>query len=121
MREIKFRGKRLDNGEWAYGCLTRYSKEMSYITVDLLEQEVYQVKTSTVGQYTGLRDKSDVEIYEGDVVTVKDCFCIRQFEGVVEFDNGSFLINQDDWEKNYRWQDYECEVIGNIHERREIT
>lgn len=48
MRKIEFRGKRIDNDEWIYGDLTRYSKNFSYITVNVVENEVYPVLTGTV-------------------------------------------------------------------------
>ena len=146
MREILFRGKRTDNGEWVEGYYykakyCRTDDELcDYITVPHPKEynepsSHYIVKPETVGQYTGLKDKNGTKIFEGDMIKPFDDEIDKM---VVEFHLGQFLLclyGERGYMAEYGWEEsgnYVCfeadpllsygddiEVIGNIHDTPE--
>ena len=142
MREILFRGKRTDNGEWVEGYYykakyCRTDDELcDYITVPHPKEynepsSHYIVDPETVGQYTGLKDKNGKRIFEGDIIKYKNTDGIK-FNGVAltvigkvvyNEKNASFAISGKD-EIGAKYYDYfpikNIEVIGNIHDDPEL-
>ena len=122
MREILFRGKRTDNGEWIEGFYSAeeynpYIGKIEYIPrIQIIGKCVsLGVIPETVGQYTGLTDKNDVRIFEGDIIRFEDDIGYVIYNG----DDARFLVDSPNM---YISMDYsnEFEVIGNIHDNPEI-
>ena len=85
MREILFRGKRIDNGEWVEGNFCAVEKldcsgDEYFIIEHAANGGQHQVDPETVGQYTGLTDKHGTKIFEGDII------CYNGGKEVVYFD-----------------------------------
>lgn len=148
MREILFRGKRLDNGEWVEGYISEHTLipcvMQSYIgwvieckPTKLYECDWFEVDPNTVGQYTGLTDKNGKRIFEGDIFEDRS----DDMYAVVVFKDGCFRL---EWHGiTGAWMEYgfdecgggwgivECEsldmyyvrnfeIIGNIHDNPEL-
>ena len=135
MREILFRGKRVDNGEWVEGYYVNSigpdcepNETRHYIVT--YPGDWHEVCPSTVGQYTGLTDEKETRIFEGDVIKVKwgDGYQYR----VVIFENGLFEARSkpDTYGGFYSVSlvsfagfnnpELHCEVVGNVFDNADL-
>ena len=145
MRQILFRGKTLDNGEWVYGSL--FGKR--HIAVEIREGEEpvssfgvatyrwVEVIPETVGQYTGLDDKNGVKIFDGDILLEKDAGVWEKFTKADGSEWSKFAGKREDKkytvffdEKKAQFTTEGCwlwalvklvKVIGNIHDNPELV
>ena len=122
-RNIKFKAKRLDNGEWVKGDLVHST---SYVGISYPSDEfsdvpiVHRVDPSTVCQFTGLKASEGNEIWEGDIV--HDCYdllCIDNLYEVVYIEEeGTFAFKSLDKVDNYEpfVNLFEAYVVGNKYD-----
>lgn len=139
MREILFKAKRLDNGEWVEGFYMNLGNKYHYILAGKLDITrgypdfvKYSVAPETICQYTGLTDKNGNKIWENDVVKYEDAEA--DFEGyhdnvfvnvgkVCMTPQGVFFTNRQTVDMDDLWLSdcsVEAEVIGNIFDNPEL-
>lgn len=124
-REILFRGKRIDNGEWIYGFYVPIGERNHYILTGKIKIigvavgfEHVAVAPETVCQFTGVTDKFDEKVFEGDYVYDE----VEEEIGTVKFDEGEFVVCFGDVIDGNCFTDViaSCHVIGNIHDNPEL-
>lgn len=137
-REILFKAKRKDNGEWVEGYYV-YCRKRHYILpvlnkaigFDEREDEWVEVDPDTLCQYTGLTDKNGKKIWENDIVNCWTCIDIGDFAnyrveiGYVEMNYGSFGLHRIQDDTYYRpfkdyFEGYNLHIIGNIFDNPEL-
>lgn len=138
MRNVKFRGLDYKTKEWVYGMLYYSSSQTGFQIVETIDcppsmqdpcgdtiNRYYNVEPKQIGQYIGLNDKNDNEIYEGDIIKYYQPYAKRWDVRKVIFDTqfacfGTALKDQHTFDE-CDWVKIEnIEVIGNIHENPEL-
>lgn len=140
-REILFRGKRIDNGEWVEGFYSQFHnrpavpeenshqifepREDAYFCGSAIGGLWHLVAPSTVGQYTGMKDKSGKRIFEGDIVAFTrenalgyTTSRIGEVKYFVELPVFYIMATTGD-----AWDWYQCQelqIIGNVHDHPEL-
>lgn len=141
MRDILFRGKRIDNGKWVYGDLIQIPCGVKFIVnnkfgacidergnfINTEAPFVCEVIPETVGQFTGLYDKNGNKVFEGDIITLEG-----DINGDVQFVQGVFGVewygvkNQGAWGAKHNLRTFEdganeeFDVIGIIYDNPEL-
>ena len=125
MRDIIFRGKRIEDGKWIYGYYLDGKTSMAdFPCIAPFSGDAYdddndwEVDIETVGQYTGLCDKNDTKIFEGDIVKVENALVRGIF--AVEYCGISACFIVSHGERRYFLGGCNSEVIGNIHDNPEL-
>lgn len=123
MREILFRGKHKDSGEWVEG-VPYFENNQCFMITDLFICEEYQctgaenveVIPETIGQYTGLTDKNGKKIFEGDVCKHRSNYSANTVISVVTYTNNCFWSMVDE-HRGFELSE-KLEVIGNVHDNK---
>ncbi|EJH0236472.1 hypothetical protein NCF98_001523 [Listeria monocytogenes] len=131
MREIEFRGKRIDNGEWVYGNLVQFEDSATFIFPDerkgastltyahFIINNIHAIDEKTVGQYTERQDINNNKIFEKDIATCQ--FFDKKITGLIEFIEYMWAVNDRKNQRLYQLNEVSnIEVVGNVEENPEL-
>lgn len=142
MRDILFRGKRVDNGEWVEGQYYKQSEYYGYpqtkhyiiASTETLDYdqalEYHEVVAETVGQYIGCKDIDNTMVFEGDILERETIFLIPSGRICVGYECSSFVYaklssNNRNYtdpidDNEYGVEIFTYKIIGNIHDNPEL-
>ena len=131
MREILFKTKRKDNGEWVEGYYAKlgYGNNTKHFIIqnvslqeDISYFEYIEIDIDTICQYTGLTDKNGKKIWENDICDTFENDSKEMLRNVVKFEDGCFKV----FKKHYLSMHLDCyeesdlKVIGNIFDNPDL-
>lgn len=131
MREIKFRGRKVNTTEWIIGNLSYINEDRGTCGLIVNNHALHIVDLESVGQFTGLKDKNGIEIYGGDLFRWDD-----DAIGVIKYRDGSFYLETNialpgdsahapgiysPWLRVIKHElENELETIGNVYEHKHL-
>lgn len=133
MKEIKFKGKNIEDGKWIYGSLITetYWDEFRAFIMDNSDEEksifdkIFEVYPETICQFTGLKDLNGKDVYEGDIVIAihPNCYGVEkeEFKAVVVWSQKYLAWALEEDGNVYPLHGYKIkEVIGNIYDNPDL-
>lgn len=127
MREILFRGMQTKDNEWVVGFYQEYP--IGYVYIQNSCADMFAVYPHTIGQYTGLRDRHNQKIFEGDIVEIDehDTWVNGLYQVIYDEKNHCYALERN-VEHHYSYFSFSnlngfnetCKVLGNIHDNPEL-
>ena len=121
-RKIEFRAKRINNGEWVYGYLTKREYKLKSAWFDRYFIDGHHVEVATIGQFTGLLGRNRQRIFEGDIIKIAAGWSYGN-QYVVKWitqECGFLLVSDMNYAPWIKYTLSNLEIIGNIHDNPEL-
>lgn len=129
MREILFKAKRKDNGEWVEGYYLNIAQINSFICTGkikldgaikgIIAPEMYEIDINTICQYTGLTDMHGKRIWENDIAHIRSSGLSGY--GVIKYENGNLVLVDAKRKRTYSmYGEWKIRKDGNIFDNAEL-